>query len=94
MPNHVHLLIRLFENYSIAECMHSIKSYSAKMINRFLDRSGTVWMKEYFDRIVRSEEHLRYCINYIVDNPRFLNDGEYELYVKPDILTAGSGPSI
>lgn len=84
MPNHVHMLIRPLDNTTIANCMHSIKSYSAKMINKRLNRTGKIWFKENFDRIVRSHDHLRHCLNYIIDNPRFLSKSEYELYVNPD----------
>lgn len=93
MPNHVHILLRLLESHTISECMHSIKSYSAKMINRLLNDTGSIWMKEYFDRMIRGEDHLRHCINYIIENPKYLNEGEFELYVKKDYVTAGSGPS-
>lgn len=94
MPNHVHLLLRLLDNHTISECMHSIKSYSAKMINRLLNGTGSIWMKEYFDRMIRGEDHLRHCINYIIKNPELLKDEEFELYVKQEGMTAGSGSSM
>jgi len=45
MPNHVHLVIRPLEKvkgsfYSIAEIMHSIKSYSAKEVIELLNDTG------------------------------------------------------
>lgn len=81
MPNHVHALFQLYERNTIESVMHSIKSYSSKVINKKTGRTGSVWMKEYFDRIVRSERHLNSCVNYILGNPRFLRENEYEVYV-------------
>ncbi len=46
-------------------------------------------MKEYFDRIVRSERHLRSCINYIRDNPEYLHPSEYELFVTANFDVSG-----
>ena len=55
MPNHVHLLIKPFEELGTIE--HSIKSFTANKINKFLNRSGTFWQKEVFDRYIRDFEH-------------------------------------
>lgn len=39
-------------------------------------RTGSVWKKEYFDRIIRNERHLLNCLDYIRKNPRYLREGE------------------
>lgn len=44
-------------------------------------RTGSVWKKEYFDRIIRNERHLLNCLDYIRKNPRYLREGEYQVYV-------------
>lgn len=80
MPNHVHVLFELFGNNSIESVMKSIKGYSSRKINELTGGSGSVWMKEYFDRIVRDASHLKSYIRYIINNPRFLQPGEYELW--------------
>ncbi len=69
MPNHVHALIKPFENYELSETMHSWKSYTSHEINRLLGRQGTVWQKETFDHIVRSAEQLDRFRRYIRQNP-------------------------
>ena len=38
--------------------MHSLKSYTANECNKVLNRSGTFWQREYFDRIVRNRNDL------------------------------------
>lgn len=80
MPNHVHMVLRVLEGYTLDKCMHSIKSFSAKAINKKLNRRGPVWQKESFDRIIRNSAHLDHCINYIKNNPNGLPQSDYELY--------------
>jgi putative transposase len=71
MPNHVHLLLRplLDDEHSLEKIVQSWKQFSAKRINARLGKSGSVWQEESFDRIVRDEEHLYRCIQYIGANP-------------------------
>lgn len=80
MPNHVHVLFELLGNNSIECVMKSIKGYCSREINELTGGSGSVWMKEYFDRIVRDASHLKSYIGYILNNPKYLKPGEYELW--------------
>lgn len=86
MPNHIHVIIQLAQECRIESIMHSIKSYTSKIINKMTSHSGAIWMKEYFDRIIRSERNLNSCIKYIMDNPKYLDNGDYEIYVNPKYL--------
>ena len=79
MPNHVHLLVRVTGDNRLADIVRNIKGYSAKIINNCLHREGPLWMKEYHDRIIRNEDHLKNCLRYIRSNPRFLPATDYEL---------------
>jgi REP element-mobilizing transposase RayT len=69
MPNHVHVLFRLMPAQRIEWVIHSWKSFSAKAINQLLNRSGSLWQEEYWDRMIRHEPHLNACAGYIRDNP-------------------------
>ncbi|MFN2501921.1 MAG: transposase [Pyrinomonadaceae bacterium] len=69
MPNHVHLLLEAFADFSIADIMHSIKSYTAHEANRILDRRGQFWSKEYFERYIRDSRHFHATVRYIEDIP-------------------------
>lgn len=69
MPNHVHGLVTPLANFTLSSILHSWKSYTANQANRLLGRSGTFWMDENFDHIVRSEEQLRHFRQYIAQNP-------------------------
>ncbi len=82
MPNHIHLLTVISEQGNTQEMMRLIKGISSRGINEVINRSGKLWHADYFDRIVRSEDHFKHCLNYIVNNPKKLREGEYSLYVK------------
>jgi hypothetical protein len=55
--------------YSVAEIMQGIKGTSAHKINRLLNRSGQVWQRESFDRVLRREESIHAKVDYMVQNP-------------------------
>ncbi|NQZ58286.1 MAG: transposase [Lentisphaeraceae bacterium] len=40
MPNHVHILIKTFEDYSMSKIVHSWKSYTAHEIKKFFSAGG------------------------------------------------------
>jgi len=69
MPNHVHVLIKPFIGWPLDKVIGSWKTYSARSINRVLNRSGQVWQREYFDRYIRDDAHLTATIDYIECNP-------------------------
>ena len=81
MPNHVHALVQPRPNYALKDIVRSWKSYTARRINKTLGRSGTVWMQESFDRIVRDWDSLVRCREYIARNPvkARLSAGEFVL---------------
>lgn len=69
MPNHVHALIRPLLGCALSEIVRDWKSYSARLINSELERTGTVWYRDYFDRYIRNDEHLQRATRYIHQNP-------------------------
>jgi putative transposase len=69
MPNHVHLVARLLPGVTLSKVMHSLKSFTAKRINSVLKRSGSIWQREYYDRLIRDSNELSRAINYVVRNP-------------------------
>jgi alanyl-tRNA synthetase/REP element-mobilizing transposase RayT len=79
MPDHVHLLFepQIRGNdaegkpvfYSLSDMLQNIKSVSAHKLNTSRGESGTVWEKESFDRLIRSESDLREKFVYICKNP-------------------------
>jgi putative transposase len=74
MPDHVHLLLTPKENvqgafFSLSEILHSLKSFTGNRINTALNRQGTLWQEDYFNRIVRDENEFLEKWNYIRNNP-------------------------
>ena len=68
MPNHVHILMQLFNNSHIESVLKSIKSYTAKKINHVMNRNGRIWQAESFDRLIRNEDHYKSVLKYIIAN--------------------------
>jgi putative transposase len=73
MPNHLHVLIDPSE--SLGKIVQSWKSYTGRWI---LARNAELglgvpgkecWMREYWDRYIRDENHLRQTILYIHETP-------------------------
>jgi len=69
MPNHGHVILRLFHGSELARVVHSWKSYTAKVANRLLARSGEFWAREYYDRCIRDEKELLRTVRYVLQNP-------------------------
>ncbi len=69
MPNHVHVLIEVMKNISLSSILHSWRSFSSNEINKLLNRSGRLWMPEYFDRFIRDNDHFNNVVDYIHNNP-------------------------
>jgi putative transposase len=75
MSNHVHLILRLFDQKEktfpvyLHKILQSIKQFSAKRANKILGREGQFWQRESFDYQVRDRNELFRIISYILDNP-------------------------
>jgi putative transposase len=82
MPNHVHALFVQNPGWPLEKLLHTWKSFTARQINALLKRSGSLWQRDYFDRLVRDERHLAHCVRYIRRNPEKgnLRRTEYVLY--------------
>jgi REP element-mobilizing transposase RayT len=75
MPDHVHVILVLAGEHTLASVLHSWKSYTAHILRRASDRPAPVWQDESFDRIIRSDEELLEKITYIENNPRKRDPG-------------------
>jgi carbamoylphosphate synthase large subunit/REP element-mobilizing transposase RayT len=117
MPDHVHVLWEpgikgdnaegkpVF--WSLAELVRSIKTFSAREINRAEGSHGSIWEKEWHDRMIRSETDLQEKFGYITRNPwdagiaSPMQDYEWVWYqgstrvphAEPDILSGSSKAS-
>lgn len=69
MPNHVHVLFTCKPGINLSDVVRSWKSFTAKKINAVLERTGTIWQSDYFDRYIRNEKHFADIVEYIENNP-------------------------
>jgi REP element-mobilizing transposase RayT len=69
MPNHVHALFVQNPVWPLEKVLQSWKRFTTREINKQLGRSGNLWQRDYFDRLVRDEEHFANCVRYIRRNP-------------------------
>jgi putative transposase len=85
MPNHVHLLAAFLDEESMVVQCESWKHFTARKINRTLNRDDRFWQQEAFDHLVRSVDQFLYYRRYIAENPKTarLREGEYLHFSKP-----------
>ncbi|MBR3491827.1 MAG: transposase [Bacteroidales bacterium] len=69
MPNHVHLLITPIGDDTVMKSIGSVKQFTANAINKLLGRSGEVWQRNVFDRMVRDANNYEKYVQYINQNP-------------------------
>ena len=69
MPNHVHVVVRLFPCQELARVVKAWKTFSAKAANHALGRKGRFWQREYYDRLIRNGDELSRAIQYVLENP-------------------------
>ncbi|MHA6964299.1 transposase [Zobellella denitrificans] len=69
MPDHLHWLMQLDETTFLTRALHTFKGRSAKAVNQFLGRKGSLWQRGFHDHAIRGDEDLRQTARYIVANP-------------------------
>lgn len=74
MPNHVHLLLKPFDE--ISTVIQKIKDLSAKLINEKLDKNGKFWADDYYAKSIIDDEPFILVYNYIKNNPLKLGESE------------------
>lgn len=86
MPNHVHVLARVFPNHAMLDQCYSWKHFQAYRIHQALSLTGHFFQSESFDHLVRDDDHFWKFHRYIAANPEKarLSEGEYSIYL-PDI---------
>lgn len=84
MPDHLHWLFQLGDVADLSSAMKLFKARSARTLNQYLHRTGSILQKSYYDHALRRDEDLRTLARYIVANPLraglVSNVGEYSLW--------------
>lgn len=69
MDSHVHVLVQLIGDFALEHVLNSWKSFTTNVLQKKFGRTGSVWLGEYYDRIVRDEKEFLEKLNYILTNP-------------------------
>jgi len=69
MPDHVHNMVAGLVSDSLPDLIRSFKGFTARAINKMLNRQGPVWNSQYRDHAVRKDEVLVEVIQYCLNNP-------------------------
>jgi len=69
MPNHIHFLIQTAPGESLRRIVASLKQFTANEVNARRNRSGQLWMREYFDHLIVDQHQVDRVIAYIERNP-------------------------
>lgn len=82
MPNHVHVLFSPENGQTLPKIVAGWKRFSATKIHKAAGSSGSLWQKDYFDRLIRDWDHFMNVARYIRRNPEKagLPDGRHTLY--------------
>lgn len=84
MPNHVHLIVSPNKGQSLSSILKSWKGCSARKVNQHMGQTGSLWMDESFDHIIRDENSFKKLSDYIKNNP-------VEAHLAPDTFRLGTG---
>jgi REP element-mobilizing transposase RayT len=69
MPNHLHVLVEVYDGLLVEELCYRWKHAMAYRINGMVGRRGRLWQSESWDHIVRNENSYFKFRRYILDNP-------------------------
>jgi putative transposase len=91
MPNHCHLVMKPFQEWTLENILQAMKGVVARRVNMLIGSSGSLWQDESYDRIVRDEEHLWRIVQYIGRNPRQagLPHSQWRRWIHPAWEAAG-----
>ena len=84
MPNHIHVLIR--QNSDLSNVIRVLKGGAAHIVNSVLKRKGAVWSRDYYDKVIRDENHYWVVYEYIKYNAvkAGLDDADDRFYGRYD----------
>jgi putative transposase len=91
MPNHVHVLTEICVGWDLPGLLKSWKGFTANAINHRLGRTGPLWQKGYYDRIIRDWDHFEKVVRYIRRNPANANLPEGAFLIGESALAAMFG---
>ena len=73
MPNHVHVVFKIFPGSTLNAILHSWKSYTARIACQSPGIHSPFWQREYYDHLIRDQVELERAIRYVALNPEKAN---------------------
>jgi putative transposase len=91
MPDHVHLILKPRDGFTVSRIMKGIKGVSARLLNQHRNTTGHIWQEESWDRIVRDatefDEKLQYMHNNSVKAELVADADSYDgWFFNPDFV--------
>ena len=68
MPDHIHF-VAVLNDSTLNTTLGVFKGACSRRINVFLNRSGSVWQRGYFDHKFRTDEEIGPILHYMWNNP-------------------------
>lgn len=105
MPNHGHFVFTTRPGVRLGDLVGTWKAHSARLINRRRGCIGSLWEDDYWDTLIRDDDHLQAAIRYVEHNPvkaglvthpaewMFSSAGERHVCRRPDSSREGRMPS-
>jgi REP element-mobilizing transposase RayT len=70
MPDHVHFFCSPgLDSKSLSDFIGAWKQWTSKRVMTKLQRDGSLWQREFFDHLIRSNESYDQKWQYVVENP-------------------------
>ncbi len=69
IPDHIHTIFQLGYTHSLSNVIKSLKTFTARQINKSLGRSGTFWQSSFHDHVIRKDVSLKTIFAIIMKIP-------------------------
>jgi len=70
MDDHVHAVGQPLADNELSRILHTWKSFTAHRLQRERSRRGSIWQKDTYTRIIRTDDELYETAVYLLNNPR------------------------
>ena len=69
MPDHYHLIVGLGEIKSLSDAIAGVSKYTARNINQYIGRTGSLWEEGFYDHMLRGRGDFDNILEYTHRNP-------------------------
>jgi REP element-mobilizing transposase RayT len=80
------------KRHALSEIVRAFKTFSARRINEIRQTPGTsIWQRNYYEHIIRSEADYTRIAEYVIDNPRLWSEDSLHPENAPRVDTGSVG---